>query len=198
MSFPERLVVATRNPGKVREIRAVCRDWPVALLTHEDLTWPEVAETGATYLDNARLKARAVAAATGEAALAEDSGIEVDALGGEPGPRSARYAGDGASDRENLEALLLALDGVPPRRRTGRYRAVALVAWPDGSEVAAEGTCEGSLRTDPAGTGGFGYDPIFQPAGHRKTMAELTAEQKNAISHRGRALRAVRERLGAT
>ncbi|MGH2724502.1 MAG: RdgB/HAM1 family non-canonical purine NTP pyrophosphatase [Actinomycetota bacterium] len=195
MSFPERLVVATRNPGKVREILAICRDWPVGWLTHEDATWPDVPETGATYVDNALLKALAVAGAAGEAALAEDSGIEVDALGGRPGPRSARFAGEGASDRENLEALLRALEGVPPERRTARYRAVAVVAWPDGREVMAEGTCEGRLRTEPAGTGGFGYDPIFQPAGHERTMAQLDPEEKDALSHRGGALRALRARL---
>ena len=196
MSFPQRLVVATRNPGKIREILAICRDWPVEWVTDRDATWPRVEETGATYLDNARLKARAVAGATGEAVLAEDSGIEVDALGGAPGPRSARFAGEGASDRQNLEALVRALDGVPPEGRAARYRAVAVAAWPDGREVVAEGVCDGSIRLSPAGSGGFGYDPIFQPAGSDRTMAELVAEEKNAISHRGRALRALREALG--
>ena len=189
------MVIASRNPGKIREILAICGDWPVQWVTHEEVSWPEVEETGASYLENALLKARAVASATGEAALADDSGIEVDALGGAPGPRSARYAGEAASEEDNLRSLLRALAGVPGPGRTARYRAVAAVAFPDGGEVWAEGVCEGVLRTKPRGTGGFGYDPIFEPAGWDRTMAELTPEEKNRISHRGRALRALRDRL---
>ncbi|MGH2662279.1 MAG: RdgB/HAM1 family non-canonical purine NTP pyrophosphatase [Actinomycetota bacterium] len=195
MPVPPRLVVATRNPGKAREILRICADWPVEWLTGEDLSWPDVEETGASYLENALLKARAVAGATGEAALADDSGIEVDALGGAPGPRSARYAGAGATDEQNLRALLRAVAGVPSSGRTARYRAVAAVAWPDGREVHAEGTCEGTLRSRPQGTGGFGYDPIFQPAGWDRTMAELPPEEKDRIGHRGQALRALRAQL---
>ena len=197
MTFPERLIIASRNPGKIREIVAICADWPVEWVTHEDASWPEVEETGVSYLENALLKARAVASATGEAALADDSGIEVDALGGGPGPRSARYAGETASDEKNLRALLRALAGVPGPGRTARYRAVAAVAFPDGREVWAEGICEGVLRTKPRGTGGFGYDPIFEPAGWDRTMAELSPEEKDRISHRGRALRALRDRLAS-
>jgi XTP/dITP diphosphohydrolase len=195
VGFPPRLVLATRNPYKVREILRICSDWRVRWLTHDDLEWPDVEETGESYLDNALLKARAVAAATGEPALADDSGIEVDALGGGPGSRSARYAGEGASDERNLRALLRAVAGVPASGRTARYRAVAAVAWPDGAEIHAEGGCEGTLRSKPAGTGGFGYDPIFEPAGWDRTMAELTPEEKDRISHRGQALRALRDRL---
>ncbi len=191
--FPRRLVVATRNPHKVREILRICADWPVEWVAHEG--WPEVEETGETYLDNALLKARAVAAATGDPALADDSGIEVDALGGAPGPRSARYAGEGATDEANLRALLLAVAGVPAAGRTARYRAAAGVAWPDGHEAHGEATCEGALATKPRGRGGFGYDPIFEPAGWDRTMAELAPEEKDRISHRGRALRALRDRL---
>jgi XTP/dITP diphosphohydrolase len=197
VAFPSRLVLATRNPHKVREIRRICADWPVTWLTHEELDWPEVEEVGATYLDNALLKARAVAAATGETALADDSGIEVDALGGAPGPRSARYAGPDASDEENLRALLRAVKGVPRPGRTARYRAVAAVADPEGTETHAEAASDGILRTKPVGTGGFGYDPIFEPAGWDRTMAELAPEEKDRISHRGRALRALEELLGS-
>jgi XTP/dITP diphosphohydrolase len=197
MTFPERLVIASRNPGKLREILAICGDWPVQWVTHEAATWPDVEETGASYLENALLKARTVAAATGEAALADDSGIEVDALGGGPGPRSARYAGETATEGENRQALLRALAGVPGPGRTARYRAVAAVAFPDGRQVWAEGVCEGILRTKPRGTAGFGYDPIFEPAGWDRTMAELSPEEKDRISHRGRALRALRDRLAA-
>ena len=195
MGFPERLVIASRNPGKVREILAICVDWPVEWVTHEQVSWPNVEETGSSYLENALLKARTVAEATGEAALADDSGIEVDALGGAPGPRSARYAGDGASDEDNLKSLLRAMAGVPSPGRTARYRAVAAVAFPEGGEVWAEGVCEGVLRTKPSGSGGFGYDPIFEPAGWDRTMADLAPEEKHRISHRGRALRALRDRL---
>jgi XTP/dITP diphosphohydrolase len=193
--FPQRLVIASRNPGKVREILSICADWPVEWLTHDDVTWPDVEETGETYLENALAKARAVATATGEAALADDSGIEVDALGGAPGPRSARYAGEHATDAQNLEALLRALRGVPTGGRTARYRAVAAVAAPSAGERWAEGVCEGAIRGRPEGTGGFGYDPAFVPAGWDRTMAELSPEEKDRISHRGRALRALRALL---
>jgi XTP/dITP diphosphohydrolase len=193
-AFPPRLVVATRNPGKIREILRICADWPVEWVTGE-MDWPDVEETGESYLDNALLKARSVAAATEEAALADDSGIEVDALGGAPGPRSARYAGVGATEEGKLRALIRAVAGVPGSGRTARYRAVAAVAWPDGKETWAEGVCEGALRTKPAGSNGFGYDPLFEPVGLDRTMAELSPEEKDRISHRGRALRGLRTQL---
>ncbi|HEV3474146.1 MAG TPA: RdgB/HAM1 family non-canonical purine NTP pyrophosphatase [Actinomycetota bacterium] len=195
LRFPERILLATRNPGKISEIRRICSDWPVRWLTHEDVRWPDVEETETTYLDNALLKARAAAEATGQPALADDSGIEVDALGGAPGPRSARFAGPDASDEENLRALIRAVAGIPRGGRTARYRAIAAVVWPDGREVWTEGVCEGSLETKPRGTGGFGYDPIFMPGGDDRTMAQLSAAEKDRISHRGRALRALGERL---
>lgn len=191
--LPPRLVIASRNPGKIREILSICESWPVEWITDAD--WPEVEESGPTYLENALLKARAVAEATGLPALADDSGLEVDALGGGPGPRSARYAGEGASDDDNLRALLEALEG-RLRPRTARYRAVAAVAWPDGRTEWAEGICEGSIGAEPRGTGGFGYDPVFEPDGREVTMAELPPEEKDELSHRGRALRALRQRLG--
>jgi XTP/dITP diphosphohydrolase len=192
--FPERIVLATRNAHKVEEIRRICADWPVEWVS--DLEIPAVEETGSTYLENALLKAREVAAVTGVAALADDSGIEVDALGGAPGPRSARYAGEEASDEENLRALIRATAGVPSGGRTARYRAVAALAWPDGRAVHAEATCEGQLETRPRGEGGFGYDPIFMPMGSERTMGELPPEEKDRISHRGGALRALQALLG--
>ncbi len=197
MGFPEVLAVASRNPGKLREVLRICADWPVRwLLPDRDPgPWPDVREDGRTYLENARRKARATAEALGVPALADDSGIEVDALGGAPGPRSARYAGEGATDEENLRELIRAVAGVPPGGRTARYRCLALVAWPDGREVWAEGVCEGSLVTRPRGSRGFGYDPIFVPAGWDATMAELSDEEKDRVSHRGRALRALGELL---
>ncbi len=192
--LPQRIVLATRNDHKVKEILRICSDWPVEWVT--DLEIPSVEETGPTYLENALLKARAVAEATGEAALADDSGIEVDAIGGGPGPRSARYAGNHATDEENLRALIRALAGVPAGGRTARYRAVAALAWPNGPELHAEGVCEGMLEGRPRGSGGFGYDPIFVPMGADRTMAELTPDEKDRISHRGSAFRALRELLG--
>jgi XTP/dITP diphosphohydrolase len=192
--FPDAIAVASRNEHKLREIERICRDWPVrwhTVLDH-DAAWPDVEETGASYVDNARLKAQAVAEALGQPALADDSGIEVDALGGGPGPRSARYAGDEATDEENLRQLMRAVAGVPGAGRTARYRCVAVLAFPDGAELRAEGVCDGILIAKRRGSGGFGYDPIFVPAGWDRTMAELTPEEKDRISHRGRALRALR------
>ncbi|MGH2692503.1 MAG: RdgB/HAM1 family non-canonical purine NTP pyrophosphatase [Actinomycetota bacterium] len=191
--LPKRIVLATRNPHKIEEITRICGDWAVEWLSDREI--PAVEETGSTYLENAMLKAREVARATGEAALADDSGIEVDALGGAPGPRSARYAGDQASDEKNLRALLRATAGVPTGGRTARYRAVAVLAWPGGREVHAEATCEGLLAAKPRGVGGFGYDPVFVPLGDERTMAELAPEEKDRVSHRGRALRALRALL---
>jgi XTP/dITP diphosphohydrolase len=198
MALPERIALATRNGHKLRELRRICADWPVAWVSVEDrdpADFPDVDETGDTYLENAALKARAVAEALGVAAMADDSGIEVDALGGKPGPRSARYAGQDASDEQNLAALIQAIRGVPASGLTARYRCVAALAMPDGALVHADGTCEGTLRTRPGGTRGFGYDPIFVPVGWDRTMAELTDEEKDRISHRGRAFRALRALL---
>ena len=197
MSFPETIAIASRNAHKLREILRICSDWPVEWLMAEEGTWPDVDETGETYLENALLKARAVATAVGAPALADDSGIEVDALGGGPGPRSARYAGPDATDERNLRQLIRALSGVPGPGRTVRYRCVAALAWPDGTEVHAEGICEGALLARPRGAGGFGYDPIFVPAGWDRTMAELEPLEKDRVSHRGRALRALRELLAS-
>jgi len=195
---PPRIALATRNPHKLRELARICADWPtswVSVETHDPAAFPDVEETGDTYLENARLKAVAVAAALDLPALADDSGIEVDALGGKPGPRSARYAGEHASDEENLRALIQAVRGVPAAGRTARYRCVAALAWPDGRFEHVEGICEGTLRTTPAGSNGFGYDPIFEPVGREVTMAELGDGEKDRISHRGRAFRALREAL---
>jgi XTP/dITP diphosphohydrolase len=201
VGFPAKLALATRNDHKIREILEICRDWPVEWVTANDAgpgTWSEVEETGETYLDNALLKARAVAEALGIPAVADDSGIEVDAVSGGPGPRSARFAGPNATDAENLRRLIERVRDVSADGRTARYRAVAACAWPDGRSVSAEGVCEGSLVLEPRGSGGFGYDPIFVPQGESRTMAELSPEKKHAISHRGRAFRALRDVLSAT
>ncbi|HSD48837.1 MAG TPA: RdgB/HAM1 family non-canonical purine NTP pyrophosphatase [Actinomycetota bacterium] len=197
MVFPERLAIASANVHKLREIREICADWPVEWITAEthDGGWPDVEEPHETYLPNALEKARAVASALGVPALADDSGLEVDALGGAPGPRSARYAGQGATDAVNRRQLLAALKGIPGPGRTGRFRCFAVLAWPDGREVHAEGVCEGTLEVRERGMGGFGYDPLFVPEGWDRTMAELEPAEKHRLSHRGRALRALRAAL---
>ncbi len=189
--FPPELAVASRNPGKIREILTICAEWPVTWITAEDdpREWPVVEEAGRSYLENAALKARGVAAAIGVPAMADDSGIEVDALDGEPGIHSARFAGEDATDEDNLRTLIAAISTVPATRRTARYRCVALVAWPGEWFAYAEAACEGSLILEPRGRGGFGYDPIFVPRGDFRTMAQLTPEEKDAISHRGKAFR---------
>ena len=196
MAFPERIAIATRNAHKLRELRRICADWPVAWLTVEDHDpgdFPDVEETGATYLDNAGLKARTVAEVLAIPALADDSGIEVDALGGRPGPRSARFAGEHATDDDNLRLLMNALKGIPEAGRSARYRCVAVLALPGGAAIHTEGVCEGTLVAKRRGSGGFGYDPIFVPEGWEETMSQLTDDQKDRISHRGRAFRALRE-----
>jgi XTP/dITP diphosphohydrolase len=198
VAFPDRIAIATRNPHKLRELARICADWPVEWITVESGppgAFPEVEETGDTYLENALLKALATAGALDLPALADDSGIEVDALGGKPGPRSARYAGPSATDEQNLVALTRALAGIPGGGRTARYLCIAAIAWPDGSTRHAEGVCEGTLASARRGRAGFGYDPIFLPAGWDLTMAELADEQKDRISHRGRAFRALRAQL---
>jgi len=194
VAFPQRLAIASRNAHKLRELGRICASWPVEWVTvdnHDPAAFPDVDETGETYLDNAVLKATQVASALGLPAIADDSGIEVDALGGAPGPRSARYAGEQASDEQNLDALMRAVRGVPSGGRTARYRCVAAIAWPDGETAHVDGVCEGALVSKRRGAGGFGYDPVFVPAGWDETMAELTDEQKDRISHRGRAFRAL-------
>jgi XTP/dITP diphosphohydrolase len=198
MPLPPRIALATHNPHKLRELARICADWPVewvSVETRDPADFPDVKETGASYLDNAALKGRAVAQALGLPALADDSGVEVDGLGGKPGSRSARYAGEGATDEQNLQALIKAIRGIPAAGRTARYRCVAALSYPDGAIEHVEGVCEGTLRTTPAGDGGFGYDPIFVPVGWDATMAELTDEEKDRISHRGRAFRGLRAAL---
>ena len=195
MAFPRLVALATKNPGKIREILRICSAWPVEWETADGKGWPDVEETGATYGENAALKARAVAEFLGIPAVADDSGIEVDALEGGPGVHSARYAGEHPSDRENLDLLLRRLADVPEEARTARYRCVALCAWPNGTQAQAEAVCEGRITLEPRGSGGFGYDPAFVPDGHTRTMAELAPGEKDAISHRGKALRALGDLL---
>lgn len=190
------LVLATRNPKKATEIRALLADFPVRVLSLLDFPdVPETPETGVTFAENAELKARAVAQATRKIALADDSGLEIDALGGQPGVYSNRFAGPDATDRDKCMRILDLLKGVPDDRRSARFRAAVAISIPGGETVVVEGTCEGQIAHEPRGTGGFGYDPIFYLPELGKTMAELSPDEKNSISHRGKALREAKKVL---
>jgi XTP/dITP diphosphohydrolase len=191
-----KLLIATHNPGKVREYRELLAGLPLELTypAHEGLDI-EVAETGESFAENARLKAAAYARASGLLTLADDSGLEVDALGGEPGIRSARYAGKGASDEERYRLLLEKLRKVPWEERTARFRCAIAVATPAGQVHTAEGICEGVIAFEPKGEHGFGYDPVFYFPEYGMTMAELPPGTKNEISHRARAAQGAREIL---
>lgn len=198
---PLRLVLASANPDKAKEIAAVLSGAMAVELVPRPSDVPDVVEDADTLLGNARLKAQALMAATGLAALADDTGLEVDALGGAPGVYSARYAGEHVTYADNVAKLLrelAALDG-GGGERSARFKTVALVAFPDGSELWAEGMVEGSIAPATRGAHGFGYDPVFVPAaaegGDGRTFAEMTAAEKDAISHRGRAVRALAQRL---
>jgi XTP/dITP diphosphohydrolase len=195
-----RLLLASANQGKLRELRAILEGLPVELAGLGDVGLgapPEVEETGDTFLANALLKARAYAAWSGLPAVADDSGLEVDALGGAPGVRSARYAGPGAGDQANLDKLLAALAGVPRERRTARFRCAAVLADPQAGEWHAEAAWEGRVLDAPRGEGGFGYDPVFLPDGWELTSAEVDQATKDAASHRGKAFRALRPAIEA-
>ena len=194
-----KVVVATRNRGKLRELLPLLSEAGLGLelVTIDDLAPDaELREDGDTFEANAFAKARQAAAATGLPALADDSGLEVDALLGAPGVYSARYAGPGADDARNNAKLLQALRDVGAPRRTGRYRCVAAYADPArGLEIARAGSCEGEILTAPRGDGGFGYDPLFLVPSLGRTMAELPLDQKNGLSHRAAAFRALAEAL---
>jgi XTP/dITP diphosphohydrolase len=193
-----RLVVATLNRAKGRELAALLADlpWDVQLLADvPGATLPE--ETGATYRENALLKARAAARATGALALGDDSGLEVDALGGAPGLHSARFGGPGLDDRGRYTLLLERLRGVPPERRTARFRCVIALADPGGREAVVEGAVEGVIAPGPRGTGGFGYDPVFFYPPLGCTFGELPPATKHRVDHRGAAVRAARPLLVA-
>lgn len=188
------LVLATRNGHKLAELRriAAAAGLGVRVLGLDEVApYPEPAETERTFAGNALVKARAAASATGYPALADDSGIEVDVLNGMPGVRSARWAGPGASDADNLALLLRQLDDVPDAARSARFVCAMALVVPDGTERVVSGVLEGRLAREPRGVHGFGYDPAFVPEGTGRTTAELAPADKDAISHRGQALRAM-------
>ncbi|MCK5438914.1 MAG: RdgB/HAM1 family non-canonical purine NTP pyrophosphatase [Gemmatimonadetes bacterium] len=193
-----RLVLATANPDKVREIEPLLTGAGVELVGVTDMVpeW-EVVETGRTLEDNARLKARAAVVATGEAAVADDTGLFVTELDGAPGVRSSRFAGETATYRGNVELLLDRLRKVPQKRRKAKFRTAVVVAKPNGTERTFEGVLLGYITDSPRGDGGFGYDPVFEPCGQDLTLAELPLSVKNTMSHRARAFIALAEFLMA-
>jgi len=193
MSAKPRLLIATNNLGKVAEFRRLLEGCGWELVTPADIGLElEVEEAGQTYAENATIKAEAYAKASGLVTLADDSGLEVDALGGRPGPLSARYAGPDRTDEERVQALLQELTGVPDDKRTARFRCVIAVAAPEGRVELVEGKVEGRIAHEPRGENGFGYDPVFLLPERGVTTAELPPDEKNAVSHRGAAARKAR------
>ena len=195
-ALPRRLVVATTNRGKLVEVTALLAPRAVEVVSVDTVLpgWT-LEENGTTFEENARAKAVDVARRAGLPALGDDSGLEVAALGGAPGVRSARYAGAHATDAENVARLLVALRDVPDGARQAAFRCALALAWPDATLLEVEGRCEGTIAHAPSGAGGFGYDPVFIDAASGRTFAELGAAEKNARSHRGRALAALCARL---
>ena len=190
---PSRVVLATRNQHKIRELARILAPYDVELVDWPDL--PDVAETGTTFAENALLKARTIASLTGLVAVADDSGLTVDALNGMPGVLSARWAGRHGDDAANLALVLAQLADVPDERRTAAFVCAAAAVSPSGAELVVEGRVDGVLLHAARGAGGFGYDPIFVPAGESRTTAEMSPDEKDALSHRGKAFRALAPRL---
>ncbi|HMK12327.1 MAG TPA: RdgB/HAM1 family non-canonical purine NTP pyrophosphatase [Acidimicrobiales bacterium] len=190
-----KVVLASANPDKAKEILEIVGPLGIEV-EPRPASIPDVEEDADTLHDNARLKAMAIAAATGEPALADDTGLEVDALDGAPGVRTARFAGEDATYSDNVDLLLHSLRDVPTAQRSARFRTVATVCWPDGREVAAEGEVRGHIAPEARGARGFGYDPVFVPdEGDGRTFAEMSEAEKHALSHRGRAFRALAAKL---
>lgn len=189
----KKLVIATKNAGKAREVAQILADLPYQIVSLTDYPdAPDVEETGSTFVDNAILKATAYARFTGELTLADDSGLEVDALDGAPGVFSSRFA---STDSERNSKLLDLMKNIPDEKRTARFRCAIAIAEPDGNVKTCEGAVEGVIAHEPKGTHGFGYDPVFYVPEMAKHFAELTADEKNAISHRGKALEAAKNLL---
>lgn len=194
-----KIVLATRNFGKIKEIKKIMDrpglDWQAF---DDKQVWPQVDETGQTFLENATLKAETLSRFFELPALADDSGLEVDALDGRPGIQSARFAGESATDALNVTKLLSELEKTSDNvdvLRTARFVAVVVLIWPDGRSLSAKGECRGSIARAPRGNNGFGYDPVFVPDGYDKTMAQMSPEEKNRLSHRGRALAELNKQL---
>lgn len=181
------IVIASKNAGKIAEFQRILSEVGISVIT--DIDFPDVAETGSTFEENAILKARAVSSFTNLPALADDSGLAVEALNGAPGIFSARYSGRHGDDAANISRLLEDLKGVLDENRRAKFVAVLALVTPDGKELLVRGELEGKIRNQPTGTNGFGYDPIFEPENSNRTMGELSPSEKDAISHRSKALR---------
>lgn len=192
-----RIIAATQNVHKIEEMASILGAFGMDILSQSDvgLGAVDIEETGNTFEENSEIKARAICKMTGEIAIADDSGLAVDALNGEPGVYSARYAGENATDASNNAKLLDALKDVEASQRTGKYVSVITLVYPDGRLLVSRGECTGVLLFSPRGEGGFGYDPLFVPDGTNKTFAEMTAKEKNTISHRAKALNGLRKLL---
>ena len=186
-----KIVLASRNRKKIRELETFLSEISsdINVLSLDDIGFhDEIVEDGRTFAENSRIKAL-VPAKLGYIGVADDSGLEVDALGGEPGVYSARYSGEGATDEKNNRKLLAALENIPDEKRAARFRTVVTCVFPDGREIQVDGVCEGRILREPRGNDGFGYDPLFYYEPLKKTFAELTSDEKNSVSHRGRAMR---------
>lgn len=190
------IIFATSNPGKLREIRAILADMPYHVISLAEAgIEADIVENGETFMDNARIKAQTVCRLSGQIAMADDSGLVVDALGGEPGVYSARYMGEDTSYEIKNRAIIDRLAGLEGDARSARFVCAIVCAFPDGSELTAQAAMEGQIGFEPAGENGFGYDPIFYLPERGCTSAELSPEEKNAISHRGKALRIMQEKM---
>jgi len=188
------LVLATNNKGKIKEIKQLLADLPITILTADDfLEFPDIEETGETFAENALLKANAIAEFCDLPALADDSGLEVDALDGAPGVYSARYAGEDGNPVNNNNKLIKELKNIPEEKRTARFKCVIAINWGDGTTDTVEGSVEGVIAEDIAVGNGFGYDPVFYYPPAKKRFSEMSMEEKNAVSHRGKALQKARE-----
>ena len=195
-----KIVAATGNKHKIEEIESRTKRFGLNVITKAEAGVGdlEVEETGTTFEENSFIKAEAIMKATGLPAIADDSGLEADALDGAPGVYSARFSGEGATDESNNAKLLKLMENVPDDKRSARFVSVVTLCFPDGTVVAARGECPGTLIRSPQGDGGFGYDPLFVPVGYDKTYAEISAEEKNIISHRAKALGILRMKLKET
>ncbi len=190
----KKLIVATKNKGKLKEIKEIFSALPFEVISMAEAGIDiDIEEDGNTFEENALKKARALSAASGAVVVGDDSGLEVDYLNGAPGIYSARFAGEGASDEDRNNKLLGLLEGVPPEKRSARFVCAAAAAFPDGTDFVVKGTCEGFIGYNPEGVNGFGYDPIFYLPDYRMTIAQLSSEEKNGISHRGKAFRLMYE-----
>lgn len=190
------IVIATNNKGKAKEIKDILKDLNAEIYSLKDKGIDiEIEETGETFEENAFIKAEEIFKLTNSIVVADDSGLEVDVLDGAPGVYSARYAGENATDKETYEKLLRVMEGVPYEKRTARFVSVVAVILPDGTKKSLRGECEGVIINEPKGEGGFGYDPVFLVPEYNKTFSELTLEEKNAVSHRGKAFNKLKDFL---